>query len=58
MDEKDFDVSNDVSGVLIQYPATDGSISDYTVSFLFCPLLALACSLDASIPSTSFSARE
>lgn len=42
MDEKNFDVSNDVSGVLIQYPATDGSISDYSVSFLFCPLLMLA----------------
>ena len=31
-DEKNFDVSSDVSGVLVQYPATDGSISDYSVS--------------------------
>ena len=33
-DEKNFDVSSDVSGVMIQYPATDGSIHDYSVSIL------------------------
>lgn len=29
--EDKFDISSDVSGVLVQYPATDGTISDYTV---------------------------
>ena len=27
-----FSIGSDVSGVLVQYPATDGSVSDYTVS--------------------------
>lgn len=29
--EDSFEVGSDVSGVLIQYPATDGSVSDYAV---------------------------
>lgn len=29
--EDSFEISNDVSGVMVQYPATDGSISDYSV---------------------------
>ena len=29
--EDNFEVGSDVSGVLIQYPATDGSVSDYSV---------------------------
>lgn len=31
MDESKFDFGKDVCGVLVQYPATDGSISDYKV---------------------------
>ncbi|KAL4447273.1 hypothetical protein ABPG77_007306 [Micractinium sp. CCAP 211/92] len=29
MDEADFDMGSDVCGILVQYPATDGSIHDY-----------------------------
>lgn len=29
MDEADFEMASDVCGVLVQYPATDGSIHDY-----------------------------
>ena len=31
-DEKSFNIDKDVSGVLLQYPATDGSVHDYKVS--------------------------
>jgi glycine dehydrogenase len=31
MDESAFDFGKDVCGVLVQYPATDGSIHDYKV---------------------------
>lgn len=31
-DESKFSVDKDVSGVLVQYPATDGSVHDYKVS--------------------------
>ena len=31
-DEKSFTIDKDVSGVLLQYPATDGSVHDYKVS--------------------------
>lgn len=30
-DESKFEVDKDVSGVLVQYPATDGSVHDYKV---------------------------
>ncbi len=30
-DESKFQVDKDVSGVLVQYPATDGSVHDYKV---------------------------
>ena len=30
-DESKFNVDKDVSGVLVQYPATDGSVHDYKV---------------------------
>ena len=30
-DESKFEVDKDVSGVLVQYPATDGSVRDYKV---------------------------
>lgn len=30
--EDSFEITSEVSGVLVQYPATDGSISDYSVS--------------------------
>ena len=30
-DEKSFNIDKDVSGVLLQYPATDGSVHDYKV---------------------------
>lgn len=31
-DEASFNIDKDVSGVLLQYPATDGSIHDYKVT--------------------------
>ena len=34
-DENTFNVDKDVSGVLVQYPATDGSIHDYKVCFYY-----------------------
>ena len=34
-DEASFSIDKDVSGVLLQYPATDGSIHDYKVTH--CP---------------------
>ena len=33
-DEKSFNIDKDVSGVLLQYPATDGSVHDYKVSII------------------------
>lgn len=31
-DENNFNIDKDVSGILLQYPATDGAIHDYKVS--------------------------
>ncbi len=45
-DEASFSIDKDVSGVLLQYPATDGSIHDYKVTH--CPLLGLSVAIDAS----------
>lgn len=48
-DESNIEVSNDVSGVLIQYPATDGSIHDYSVSVsdIYKPFKAGVCYITA-----------
>ncbi len=35
-DESKFKVDKDVSGVLVQYPATDGSVHDYKVGTQGC----------------------
>ena len=34
--EEDFKFDKDVSGILMQYPATDGAVHDYKVSYLCC----------------------
>ena len=34
--EEDFKVDKDVSGILLQYPATDGAVHDYKVSSCCC----------------------
>ena len=33
--EDKFELGNDVSGLLVQYPATDGTVSDYSVPLSF-----------------------
>ena len=38
-DENTFNVDKDVSGVLVQYPATDGSVRDYKVRAAVIPFL-------------------
>jgi hypothetical protein len=42
-DEASFSFDKDTSGVLLQYPATDGSIHDYKVGTVLCVLPAQAC---------------
>ena len=39
-DESKFEVDKDVSGVLVQYPATDGSVRDYKVGITRLSLLS------------------
>ena len=34
--EEDFKFDKDVSGILMQYPATDGAVHDYKVSYCCC----------------------
>ncbi len=34
--EEDFKFDKDVSGILMQYPATDGAVHDYKVSYRCC----------------------
>lgn len=58
-DEDNFQLGSDVCGVLVQYPATDGSIHDYKVGclcvvcavlqqpFAVCRLSDLGCHLCA-----------
>lgn len=47
-DESKFEVDKDVSGVLVQYPATDGSVLDYkvdsTMPFLLSTRILMMCS--------------
>ncbi len=44
-DEASFSFDKDVSGVLLQYPATDGSIHDYKVTYR---TLGSSCVINAS----------
>lgn len=42
-DEKSFDVDKDTCGVLLQYPATDGSVHDYKVCIVLVYSLCFLC---------------
>jgi glycine cleavage system pyridoxal-binding protein P len=59
-DEADFNIDKDVSGILLQYPATDGSIHDYKASgslILTFQLVVMAdgsCSVSLFCPACTF----
>ena len=52
-DEAKFNVDKDVSGVLVQYPATDGTVHDYKVCIHPKHVQALYLSLSCPVGITS-----
>lgn len=55
-DETKFNVDKDVSGVLVQYPATDGTVHDYKVGLppqVQAVYLSLSCSSPTTLPALS-----